>query len=330
MAASAYMRFGDADQYAGAVRAANARVMAASHGDTRAALMRADLRSVWLQSGEEAFARTAHIANAPDRAIMTFAQADNTRMHWRGQAMPPGTLMAMGLGHEGYQRTEGPTHWASLSLPPEGLAELGVGAELGALTSNRLWRPAPGAMRRLQALHRQVETLARETPWVLEAAEPVQALEQALLVALADCLATGAAQEETAPQRLGGAIIARLDALLEAAPGRPLYLPQVCAAVGVSRRTLHNYCREHLGTSPERYLRQRRLYMARRRLLDAAPAVGAVTRIATAVGFFELGRFAVVYRDVFGESPSATLRREADDRLAPAGRRIGAGVAALV
>jgi transcriptional regulator GlxA family with amidase domain len=165
---------------------------------------------------------------------------------------------------------------------------------------------------------------------MLGEAEPVRALKQTMIEALADCLAAGAPWEETAPQRLGGAIIARLDAMLEAAPDRPLYLPEVCAAVGVSRRTLHNYCHQHIGTSPERYLRLRRLYMARRRLQEAAPEFGTVTRIATDVGFFELGRFAVVYRDVFGESPSATLRRRAEDRPPPAGRRIGHGVAALV
>jgi AraC family ethanolamine operon transcriptional activator len=34
-----------------------------------------------------------------------------------------------------------------------------------------------------------------------------------------------------------------------------------------------------------------------------------VTKIATRLGFRELGRFSVEYREMFGESPSATLRQ---------------------
>jgi AraC-like DNA-binding protein len=33
-----------------------------------------------------------------------------------------------------------------------------------------------------------------------------------------------------------------------------------------------------------------------------------VTDVATELGFLELGRFAVKYRQIFGETPSSTLR----------------------
>lgn len=49
--------------------------------------------------------------------------------------------------------------------------------------------------------------------------------------------------------------------------------------------------------------------MARSALRLADPRAASVAEIARTFQFSELGRFAVVYRDVFGESPSTTLRR---------------------
>ena len=65
--------------------------------------------------------------------------------------------------------------------------------------------------------------------------------------------------------------------------------------------------------SPKRYLMLRRMHLAHRALSTGDPEKTSVSEIATDYGFWELGRFSVVYRSLFGESPSTTLRRLPDD-----------------
>jgi AraC-like DNA-binding protein len=88
-----------------------------------------------------------------------------------------------------------------------------------------------------------------------------------------------------------------------------MYLADICSAVGASERTLRSCCEERLGMGPIRYLWLRRMHLARRALLGADPTTTTVTQIATDYGFWELGRFSVAYQVLFGESPSASLRK---------------------
>jgi AraC-like DNA-binding protein len=79
--------------------------------------------------------------------------------------------------------------------------------------------------------------------------------------------------------------------------------------VGVSVRALQSTFRDHLGLTPQQYLRRTRLRRAREDLL-AHQNTGrtTVSAIANRWGFNHLGRFAIEYRSHYGESPSDTLR----------------------
>ena len=102
-----------------------------------------------------------------------------------------------------------------------------------------------------------------------------------------------------------------LAAVAEYAGGRPL-IADLCRAAGVSERTLRNAFHDVHGLSPKQYLLRHGLEHARQALQVAQDTRGAVTLVATEHGFFELGRFAGAYRQLFGERPSDTLRRAAE------------------
>jgi AraC family ethanolamine operon transcriptional activator len=86
----------------------------------------------------------------------------------------------------------------------------------------------------------------------------------------------------------------------------PIYSGDVARQIGVSVRTLHDAILQYRGMSLHRWLRLRRLWLVRQRLLAGTPSVKAA---ALAFGFWHLGDFAHNYQRQFGESPSVTLAR---------------------
>ena len=69
-----------------------------------------------------------------------------------------------------------------------------------------------------------------------------------------------------------GMIIAKLEEYLEATPNTPLYLAEICAAIGAAERTLRAACEEHLGMGPIRFLTLRRMHLVRRALFGGTPS----------------------------------------------------------
>jgi AraC-like DNA-binding protein len=106
-----------------------------------------------------------------------------------------------------------------------------------------------------------------------------------------------------------GLIVRRAEAFFREHLGEAVSIAQLSTVVGVSERSLRNAFYQVCTTGPKKYLRLWQLHQVRRTLLSAPADHSAVTAAATRHGFFELGRFSVQYRSVFGELPSATLHR---------------------
>jgi AraC-like DNA-binding protein len=211
-----------------------------------------------------------------------------------------------------HQQSGANFHYGAMSLPNDELdaaVETIVGRELPERSRERVIRPDSALMLRLLKLHKSVGQLAHDTPDILDLPAVCLALENELIHIMVRCLAEGTAVESSAGFRRHDTIIARFEEFLEANPDRPLYLVEICAAIGVAERTLRAACEEHLGMGPIRFLTLRRMHLAHRALLRADPSKSTVTRIVTDHGFWELGRFSVAHRALFGESPSETLQR---------------------
>jgi AraC-like DNA-binding protein len=129
--------------------------------------------------------------------------------------------------------------------------------------------------------------------------------EARLVALLADVLLAGSAVEY-APA-LAASRLAAVEAWIDAHLEEPITIGRLCEVAGVGERALQKAFESRRGLSPMRFVVERRLAAARR-LLESASPDDAVTDVAMRLGF-HLGRFAGLYRDVFGEAPSQTLAR---------------------
>jgi AraC-like DNA-binding protein len=320
MARSCVVEFSDPQSYQAAIRPAEAEILVTANGVFHAELKRIELARFWVQSGSENLPRIANSATRKDRPPIFFLTRDQVSISHSGRNLEFGEIVVGGSGATHHHRTTGPCHWATLSLTQSDFAaafSAVVGQNLSNRSVTRYLRPPRLEMARLLGLHQAVEQLAEAPAEILAQPEPVRTLEQALLHALVTCVSVSAPAQMSWGTIRHTVIIARFEELLAANYDRPLHLPEICAAIGASERTLRVSCMEHLGMGPVRYLWLRRMHLAHRALILTMPGTSTVTEIATANGFWELGRFAVEYRKLFGEAPSVSLRRPAREMRKP-------------
>jgi AraC family ethanolamine operon transcriptional activator len=104
-------------------------------------------------------------------------------------------------------------------------------------------------------------------------------------------------------------IVRNAERWLDGAPPERLHVIDLCRALNLPLRTVQRAFRETVGMGPAHYLTFYRMHKVRRALMECDPTTSRVTDIALDQGFWELGRFAGLYRRVYGERPSETLRR---------------------
>jgi AraC-like DNA-binding protein len=164
---------------------------------------------------------------------------------------------------------------------------------------------------RLRALHAAMGDLAEAFPDPAMSPGSESVMEQALIQAMLGCIGVAHVNSDTTAMQHHRLVARRFHEVVAAHPLGPLHMLEISLAIGVSGRTLRLACQEQFGVSPTQYLLLRRMRLARRALRQADPDLTRVTDVATDLGFWELGRFSVKYREIFGESPSTTLRAAA-------------------
>jgi AraC-like DNA-binding protein len=310
--------FSDPLSLQAAISTADLQLLPTARGQFRAELTKVCIDQLWMQRFHQNLPLINAGAMKPGRRVFTFlTSAEPAAMRHCGMDVLSGDIIVNNFD-EIHQQTEAEFRLGSMSLTIRALdaaCKAITGCEFSGSPLKHLVRPNAALMSRLLTLHEMVGQIATTVPEVLEVPEAARSLEQQLIYILVRCLTESVSVQMTSGGRSHDKIVAKFEAYLGAHPNMPLYLPEICAAIGAGERTLRAACEEHLGMGPIRYLALRRMHLVRRGLLRAVSSTTTVTRIATDHGFWELGRFAVNYNALFGETPSATLQRPPDDRL---------------
>jgi AraC-like DNA-binding protein len=306
--------FADPNQFAAMLHPSVVEVMPLARGRFTAESAVVELPRTRLRRLSESLPRLAHVQHPPDRTYFAFlADESLSPVVVDGISITADRVLQFGSGPNSHQHSLGPTQWANISLGRAGLDATSrdiAEQDHAACGTSRVVIPDKSAMWRLRRLHAEVVALAVHPSTSPAEPELARSMENQLLEAMVDCCAGPEQRLLTSVEARHAAVAARFRDLLEANRDRALYLPEVCTALGVSHRTLSYCCNENLGMSPKRYFYLRRMHLVRRALQQTDHHATTVTEIATAHGIWEFGRFAVQYRALFGETPSATLRKE--------------------
>ena len=304
--------FLEPDHYEAGLGQAQIQAVIVPRDKFRARLTWAELHHLQVLRSEEDAPRVAYLQLAPGLAFMTFSADSGPLPVWRGTEMQAGDIVFHGRGERLHQSTPGPFVWNVIAMDPAQLQYYGrafAGTPFSLPSEGQVLQPSQRIAAGLRRLHARICRLAETKPKIVSHFEVARAMEQGLIQMLVTCLTTASARADGHAKRGHARIMVRFEEVLAEHLSRPLGMPELCALVAVSDRTLRLCCAEFLGMSPIQYVVLRRLKEARRALRDSDLNTVNVAEVAHRFGFAELSRFAETYRATFGEDPSATLQR---------------------
>lgn len=249
----------------------------------------------------QSFPRIADTQLAADTTAICFTMDDDEPVRFNGIDVDPAIV---GIGHGG----------SGFSIAEKTGARLAV-INFSPEIHDRGWphtRPHFGvfatttsAQQKLRLLVWEVLKFASTSSDELVLPTTMAAVKESLLLAVDQVFAGNASRPHRSlhsPRTF--TLFQKIEAQLLDGLKSPIYSDALASAAGISVRTLQDVVAQYRGMSLHRYLRLKRLWLVRKRLLTGPVSVKAC---ALEYGFWHMGDFSRSYQAHFGETPSQTL-----------------------
>lgn len=204
------------------------------------------------------------------------------------------------------------TELVGITVPTSEFARLAdsLGSAARNKVRQRKFQPqGEASSRALLKLRTGVEAIRQQTEY-LACPDARTALRQRILDDLFAVLDEAAPPDRGDSTRMAYCdIVKRSQEFVLRNAGYPTSVLDLCAALRISRRTMHTAFTVITGQSPVAYLRSIRLGQVRKLLRGIPASQMTIASAAARCGFIHLGNFANDYRQLFGELPSHTPRR---------------------
>jgi AraC-like DNA-binding protein len=260
---------------------------------------------VVLQFAHEGIANARRLRVAANRwaIVVPLNVADTAR--WDARPVKHDEMIVCGPASESYAFDPGGTSFALISVPARSSTAAAARDLMHDDAATRTVRPSA---RDARSLHHRLRAIDAAVERAGAVADP--RLVAGIDAAMAECLTRAVLSDWHTKERLRSSQIVKCaEAFFRQHVDESISIAQLSAIAGVSERGLRNAFYDVYQTSPKRYLRQWRLHRVRHALRATSSSLESVTAVATRHGLYELGRFAVEYRALFGEPPSHTLYR---------------------
>jgi AraC-like DNA-binding protein len=295
----------EGDEFMLAVPGASGRLVRTGRGNDRATVTSyalGDVRMALLDLGFPAAAEAEPVGDSVVLCTMLRTPGDGS---WDGVPLAPGQTFVYPAGGSHHARDPEGLRFALTALPwktfESAANDLGVDPSPGRRQHVVVGGPLPGL----------VGPLGGDIDFALSPPD----IEATVVDRLLDSAVRTLCRTDPSPRRRPGRRWEDADlvhdalAYLDRTRSWSVSMLTLCRHVGVSERRLQLAFAAMFGMGPAAYLRHRALQAAHRALRDTKPASGRVADIASTCGFGHLGRFAGYYHSIYGELPSATLRR---------------------